>query len=67
MVKEATYNSQLGILLGGQVCNMIRFADDKAVLSSTHKGFMDDLNIVTQDYGMKINTKKTKVMYIYIG
>jgi len=33
MVKEATYNTYLGILFGGQICdmNVIRYADDKAV------------------------------------
>jgi len=47
VVKEASYNTQLEVLVGGQVCNMIRFADDKAVVSSTQKGLqqlMDDLN-----------------------
>jgi len=42
---------------------MIRFADDKAVVSSTQKGLQqltDDLNRVTTDHGMKINVKKTK-------
>ena len=67
VVKEATYNIQLGVLVGGQVCNMIRFADDKAVVSSTQKGLrqlMDDLNRVTEDYGMEINVKRTKMMRI---
>jgi len=37
MVTEAPYNTQLSVLVGGQVCNTIRFADDKAVGSNTQK------------------------------
>jgi len=65
VVKEATYNTQLGV--GGQVCSMIRFAVDKAVVSRTQKGLqqlMDDLNRVAKDYDMKVNVKKTKIMCI---
>jgi len=61
------YNTQLRVLVGGQVCNMIRSADDKAVVSGTQKGLpqlTDDLNRVTKDYGMKIDVKKTKVKCI---
>jgi len=46
IVNEATYNTQLGLLFGGQVCDMMRF-DDKTVVSNTQKGLqqlMDDLN-----------------------
>ena len=42
---------------------MIRFA----VVSNTEKGlqqFMDDLNRVTQDSGMKTNVKKTRDMCV---
>ena len=50
MVKEATYNTQFGVLVEGQVCNMIRYADDKAVVSNTPKGLQqltDDLKRTT--------------------
>jgi len=43
---------------------MIRYADDKAVVSNSQKSLqnlMDNLNRVTKDYGMRINVKKTKV------
>ena len=45
----------------------MRFANDKAMLSSTAKGLqtlMTKLNDATEEYGMKIYTKKTKVMVI---
>jgi len=67
MLKVATYNTQLRVLVGGQVCNTIRFADDKAVGSNTQKSLqqlMDDLNKVTEDYVMKINVRKTRVMCV---
>ena len=63
MIKEATYNTRFR----GKVCNMIRYADDNAVVSNTQKGLqqhMDDLIRVTRDYGMKINVKRTKFMRI---
>ena len=65
MVKEAFHNAEHGITVGGQVVNMIRYADDKAVVSNSQKSLqylMDNLNRVTKDYGMRINVKKTKVM-----
>jgi len=35
MIKETTYDTQFGVV---GVRNMIRFADDKAVVSNTQKG-----------------------------
>jgi len=69
MVKEATSNSERGVHVGGQAMNMIRYADDKAVVlvCNTEKGLqelMNNLNRVTKEYGMKINARKTKVMCI---
>jgi len=67
MVKEATSNSEHGVHVGVQAVNMIRYADDKAVVCDTQKGLqelMDNLNRVTKEYGMKINSRKTKVMCI---
>ena len=46
---------------------MIRYADDKAVVASSEKNLlrlMDSVSRVTQEYGMKINVKKTKAMCI---
>ena len=45
----------------------IRFADDQAMVSDTKTGLqriMDRLSATAEEYGMKINTKKTKVMTI---
>ena len=44
---------------------MIRYADDKAVVGSSQKGlqdWMNRLNTVMKQYGMKTNVNKTKVM-----
>ena len=62
MVKEGFHNAEYGITAGGQVVNMTRYADDKAVVSNSQKSLqhqMDNLNRVTKDYGMRINVKKT--------
>ena len=67
MVKEATANEELGVKVGGQVFSMIRYADDKAVVASSEKNLQrlrDSVSRVTQEYGMKINVKKTKAMCI---
>jgi len=69
MVKEATANEELGVKVGGQVISMIRYADDKAVVASSEKNLqrlMDSVSRVTQEYGMKINVKKTKAMCIIL-
>jgi len=55
----------IGIRVGGNIVNMIRYAHDKAVVANPQKGrqeLMSRLNDVMKEYGMKINVKKTKVM-----
>jgi len=45
----------------------MRFADDQATVSSSNAGLqriIDALNKTSNDYGMKINIKKTKVMRV---
>jgi hypothetical protein len=67
MMREALEEVNQGIKVGGQLIKTIRFADDKAVTASSQRGLqqlMDNVDRVTQDYGMKINVKKTKVMCI---
>jgi len=70
MVKDAFHNAEHGFTVGGQVVNMIRYADDKAVVSlvcnsqKSLQHLMDNLNRLTKDYGMRINVNKTKVMSI---
>ena len=45
----------------------VRFADDQAMIASSNAGIqriMNMLNAISQEYGMEINIKKTKVMRI---
>ena len=45
----------------------VRFADDQAMVANSNAGLqriMDKLNKTSEEYGMKINLKKTKVMRI---
>jgi len=65
MMREALYEIECGIKVGGHMIKTVRIADDKAVVASSEKGLqelMDNINRVTQKYGIKINVKKTKVM-----
>jgi uncharacterized membrane protein len=67
LTREAINNIEKGVKVGGKMIKAIRYADDKAIVSSTEEGLqvlMDNLNEVTKKYGMKINVKKTKVMCI---
>jgi hypothetical protein len=67
MMREALEEVDHGVKVGGLLIKTIRFADDKAVTASSQRGLqllMDNINRVTQEYGMKINVKKTKVMCI---
>ena len=56
---------EIGIRVRGKKVNMIRYADDKAVVASSLKvlqELMNRLNAVTKEYGVKINVNKTKIM-----
>ena len=67
LIMEAMENVEDGVKVGGQLVNAIRFADDQAMVASTNAGLqriMDSLNRTSGEYGMRINTKKTKVMRI---
>ena len=67
MMKEAVEDLKQGIQVGGEYISSVRFADDKAIVADTAKGLqllMTRLNEVTEEYGMKINIKKTKVMVV---
>ena len=66
-MREALEEVDHGVKVGGHLIKTIRFADDKAVTASSQRGLqllMDNINRVTQEYGMKINIKQTKVMCI---
>jgi len=46
---------------------MIRYADDKAIVCDSHnglRGLMNNLNRETREFGMRINTRKIKVMCV---
>ncbi len=56
-----------GVKVGGQMAKAIRFADDQAMLASSNAGLqriINRLNETSEEYGMKINIAKTKVMRI---
>ena len=47
--------------------NAVTFADDQAMVANSNAGLqriMNALNKTTGDYGVRISTKKTKVMRI---
>src|SRR6218665_1169241 len=67
LVREALQNSEEGVKVGGKLIKALRFADDQAMVAGKEddlQRMMDSLNKTTTEYGMKINTKKTKVMKI---
>jgi len=67
MMREAIDSIEEGVLVGGRLLKDVRFADDQAMLAGTNEGLqrlMDGLNSAAEDYGMKINVKKTKSMAI---
>jgi len=55
------------VKVGGHLVNAVRIADDQAMVANSKAGLqrIRDAQIkTTEEYGMKINTKKTKVMRI---
>src|SRR6218665_2991673 len=70
MMREAMEKMTEGIKVGGQLTNALRFADDQAMIAAGQKGLqrmMDRLNKISEEYDMKINIKKTKIMRISSG
>ena len=66
-MREAMEKASDGVKVGGTLVQAVRFADDQAMVSSTNAGLqrmMDVINATSNEYGMKINSKKTKVMRI---
>ena len=66
-MREAIDSIEEGVLVGGRLLKDVRFAEDQAMLAGTNEGLqrlMDGLNSAAEDYGMKINVKKTKSMAI---
>src|SRR6266536_4337737 len=65
LITEALENSEDGVKVGGTLVNAVRFADDQAMVANSNAGLqriMHSLNNTSEEYGMKINIKKTKVM-----
>jgi len=58
-----------GMKVGGYLVNAARFADDQAVVANNNAGLqriglIDAQNKTTEEYEMRINNKKTRVMRI---
>jgi hypothetical protein len=67
LIREAVDGTEEGIKVGGKWIKALRFADDQAMLAGSEKDLqrmMDRLNATSEEYNMKINIKKTKVMKI---
>jgi len=67
MMKDALENIEEGVLVGGRLLKDVRFADDQAMVSSTNEGLQRLMNALVEaadEYGMKVNVKKTKTMVI---
>ena len=63
LIEEALENTKVS----GLLVKAVQCADDKAMVSSSNAGLrriIDALNKRSNDYGMKINIKKTKVMRV---
>ena len=62
---EALDGVDEGVKVGRSLLKDIRFAEDQCMVAETEQGLqniMNRLNDVSKEYGIKINTKNTKVM-----
>ena len=67
MMAEAMEGVEEGVKIGGKLIKDVRFADDQGMVAGNEPGLqkiMDSLNSTSLKYGMKINSKKTKVMKV---
>ena len=65
MVREACDELEAGVKVGGMMFKSVRFADDQALISQSARGLqalVDALDERCEEYGMRINYKKTKLM-----
>jgi len=65
--KEALDDVDVGIVVNGEKINNMRYADDTVVLASTPEGLqflLNRINAKCNDYGLKLNTQKTKYMVV---
>jgi hypothetical protein len=67
MMAEAMEGVKEGIKVGGKLLNDVRFADDQGMVAGSERKLQEiiyRLNVTSEQYGMKINAKKTKVMKV---
>uniref|UniRef100_A0A8D8Q4X5 Craniofacial development protein 2 n=1 Tax=Cacopsylla melanoneura TaxID=428564 RepID=A0A8D8Q4X5_9HEMI len=65
--KEALEDTNEGIPINGERLNNIRYADDTIVLADNLRGLQELVNkiaAVSREYGLEINSKKTKFMIV---
>jgi Reverse transcriptase (RNA-dependent DNA polymerase) len=65
--REALDGQHEGILVNGECLNNIRYADDTVVFADSLQSLQDMMNRVTkksEEYGLRLNTAKTKYMVI---
>ena len=68
--REVYHECVTCIRVGGRIVNMIRYADDKAVVASSQKGLQDlmnRLNTVTKEYDMRTTVKKQIALLLADG
>jgi hypothetical protein len=64
-IKEIEEQGIKGIKVNGEEINMIRFADDIAIVAENEGDLQNSLNTIEkvfQEYNMKVNKKKTKIL-----
>ncbi|KAI5707314.1 hypothetical protein M8J77_000030 [Diaphorina citri] len=65
--KEALANITHGVTIGDETINNIRYADDTVLLANTIEELqilVDKVTSVCDDFGLKLNTSKTKFMIV---
>ena len=67
IMRRTLENWNGGVKIGGQRFSNLRFADDTLLIASSPEELLElirRLEAVSQDYGLKINATKTKVMIV---
>src|SRR5207247_10608587 len=67
MMIETFEDMKERVFVRGQLVNDVRFADDQRMVAGTEMGLqrlMNKLNDTAKNCGMKINSKKTKIMVV---
>jgi len=67
LIEEVLENIENEVKVNRWLVKAVRFPDDQAMVSSSNAGLqrmIDTLNKTLNDYGMKINIKKTEVMRV---